>query len=46
MGRFDLTDEEWAVIEPHFPKRGRGLARIDDRKVLNGTFYILRNRDE
>jgi hypothetical protein len=21
MGRFDLTEEEWAVIGPHFPKR-------------------------
>jgi transposase len=42
MGRFDLTDEEWAVIEPHFPKRDRGPARVDDRKILNGIFYILR----
>lgn len=42
MARFDLTDEEWAVIEPHFPKCGRGPARVDDRKVLNGIFYILR----
>ena len=42
MARFDLTDDEWAVIEPHFPKRGRGPARVDDRRVLNGIFYILR----
>ncbi len=28
MGRFDLTDEEWVVIEPHFPKRGRGPALV------------------
>lgn len=42
MGRFDLTDEEWAVIKPHFPAQGRGPARVDDRKVLNGIFYILR----
>ncbi len=42
MARFDLTDEEWAVIELHFPRRGRGPARVDDRKVLNGIFYILR----
>ena len=40
--RFDLTDEEWAVIEPHLPKGGRGPARVDDRRVLNGIFYILR----
>ena len=42
MGRFDLSDEEWAVIEPHFPKQGRGPQRQDDRRVLNGIFYILR----
>lgn len=42
MGRFDLTDEEWSVMEPHLPKRGRGPARVDDRRVLNGIFYILR----
>ena len=42
MGRFDLTDEEWAVIEPLLPARVRGAKRGDDRKVLNGIFYILR----
>ena len=25
MGRFNLTGHEWAIIEPHFPKAGRGL---------------------
>ncbi len=40
--RFDLSDEEWAAIEPHLPKRGRGPKRVDDRRVLNGIFYILR----
>ena len=42
MARFDLTDREWATIEPHFSKPGRGPARVDDRRVLNGIFYILR----
>ncbi len=40
--RFDLSDEEWAVIEPFLPKGGRGPKRVDDRRVLNGIFYILR----
>ena len=30
------------MIEPLFPKKGRGPARRDDRTVLNGIFYILR----
>ena len=42
MARFDLSDEEWAVIEPLLPKKGRGPTRKDDRMVLNGIFYILR----
>ena len=40
--RFDLSDEEWAVIEPLLPKGGRGPKRVDDRRGLNGIFYILR----
>ena len=40
--RFDLSDEEWAVIVPLLPKRGRGPKRVDDRQVLNGIYYILR----
>ena len=42
MARFDLSDEEWAVIEPLLPKQGRSPKRQDDRRVLNGIFYILR----
>ena len=42
MGRFDLTDHEWSIIEPLLPKRGRGPQRRDDRVILNGIFYILR----
>ncbi len=42
MARFDLTDEEWMIISPLLPARGRGPKRKDDRRVLNGIFYILR----
>ena len=42
MARFDLTDEEWTIIGPLLPAQGRGPDRKDDRKVLNGIFYILR----
>lgn len=39
----DLTDEEWAEIEPLIPpaKRGGGKRRVDMRSVVNGTMYIL-----
>ena len=42
MGRFDLSDGEWLVIEPLLPNKPRGVAREDDRRILNGIFYILR----
>jgi transposase len=42
MARFDLSDEERSVIEPLLPKQSRGPQRKDDRRVLNGIFYILR----
>ena len=40
--RFDLTDVEWRVIEPLLPPHGLGKARVDDRRVLDAIFYILR----
>ena len=39
--RFDLSDEEWAVLEPLLPK-SRKSARADDRKIMNAIFYVLR----
>lgn len=43
MSRYDLTDFEWRVIEPLLPNKPRGVARVDDRRVLNGIFWILRS---
>ena len=42
VARFDLTDEEWAIIHPLLPAHGRGPKRKDDRNILNGIFCILR----
>ncbi len=41
-GRYDLTDFEWSVIQPLLPNKPRGVPRVDDRRVLNGTFWVLR----
>ena len=35
-GRFDVSDKEWAIIEPLLPNKPRGVPRVDDRRVLNG----------
>ena len=39
----DLTDAEWALIEPLIPpaKRGGRRRSVDVRDVLNGIFYVL-----
>ena len=38
-GRFDLTDKEWAIIEPLLPNKPCGVPRVDDRTVLNSIVY-------
>lgn len=35
MARFDLSDVDWSIIAPHLPNKPRGVARADDRRVLN-----------
>jgi transposase len=42
MARFDLSDAEWAIIAPLLPNKSRGVPRVDDRRVINGIFWILR----
>jgi putative transposase len=39
----DLTDDEWAYIEPLIPpaRCGGGKRRTDTRAVMNGVMYIL-----
>ncbi len=39
----DLTDDEWAHVEPMIPpaKRGGNKRRVDVREVMNGIMYIL-----
>jgi transposase len=40
--RYDLSDFEWSVIEPVLPKGRPGPKRKDDRRVMNGIFWVLR----
>jgi transposase len=42
MARYDLSETEWRLIEPLLPNEARGVARVDDRRVINGIFYVLR----
>ena len=40
--RFELTDEEWLVIEPLLPNKPRGVPRVDDRRVIDGILWRFR----
>src|SRR5436309_12863640 len=42
MQGYELTDFEWGVIQPLLPNKPRGVPRVDDRRVLNGIFWMLR----
>ncbi len=41
--RYELTDPEWAAIKPFLPNKPRGVPRVNDRRVLNGIFWVLRS---
>ena len=42
MARYDLSDLEWRIVEPLLPGVGKGKPRTDDRRLINGIFYVLR----
>src|SRR3982074_798505 len=41
--RYELTDNEWTAIRPMLPNKPRGVPRVNDRRVLNGIFWVLRS---
>jgi transposase len=41
--RYELTDYEWAAIKSFLPNKPRGVPRVNDRRVLNGIFWVLRS---
>jgi len=38
-----LSDSEWTAIKPTLPNKPRGARRVNDRRVLNGIFWVLRS---
>lgn len=43
MARYEMTDFKWCMIQPLLPQNSRGVPRVDDRRVLNGIFWVLRS---
>jgi transposase len=41
--RYELADFEWAALKPMLPNKPRGVPRVNDRRVLNGIFWVLRS---
>ena len=41
--RYELTDYERAAIKPFLPNKSRGVPGVNDRRVLNGIFWVLRS---
>ena len=39
--RYELSDHEWVVIKPMLPNKPRGVPHVNDRRVLNGIFWVL-----
>jgi putative transposase len=41
----DVTDEEWAILEPLIPpaKAGGRPEEIERREIVNGILYVLRS---
>ena len=42
MTRYDLSETEWRLISPLLPNKPRGVARVDDRRVLSGINFVDR----
>ena len=41
--RYELSNSECATIKPFLPNKSRGVPRVNDRRVLNGIFWVLRS---
>ena len=41
--RYELNDDKWTAIKPVLPNKPRGVHRVNDRRVLNSIFWVLRS---
>jgi transposase len=41
--RYELTEYEWTAIKPMLRNKPRGVPRVNDRRVLDGIFWVLRS---
>ena len=41
--RYEPSGNEGSAIRVMLPNKSLGVARVDDRRVLNGIFWVLRS---
>jgi transposase len=41
--RYELADYEWLAIKPMLANKPRRVTLVNDRRVLNGIFWVLRS---
>ena len=41
--RYELSEYDWSGVKPMLPNKPRGVPRVNDRRVLNGIFWVLRS---
>jgi transposase len=41
--RYELSDYGWTAFKPMLPNKPRGVRRVNDRRVFNGIFWVLRS---
>ncbi|MEA2891790.1 MAG: hypothetical protein QOI05_2583 [Bradyrhizobium sp.] len=41
--RYELAEYEWVALKAMLPNKPRGVPRVNDRRVLNGIFWVLRS---
>lgn len=40
--RNESSDFEWSITEPLLPNKPRDVQQVDDRRVLNSIYWLLR----
>jgi len=43
LSEFWLSDEQFARLQPLLPDKVRGVARVDDRRVISGIIHVVKS---
>ena len=43
LSEFWLSEEQFARLRPLLPSKVRGVARVDDRRVISGIMHVLKS---